>query len=234
MTAAALAPSLFNTGVGIYQMVEGNRRLNALERPKYDIPPEVYQQLVLSQQEFGARGRQEVQSRVDNELAAANRAIMARDAGMANQSAAAIEAARQRGSNQIAVTADQKRQQDLNRLMASMGQMADQKAQQWQINEFAPYAQSYNEAREMIGGGIQNVSGGLSGISALSQVYMGQGYAPQTATDMSSLTSSQTKGSNAVGSATVNFSGIDFNNPSRGDGNGTVDAVTQALSLLTR
>lgn len=128
MTAAALVPSLFNTGVGIYQMVEGNKRLNALERPKYDIPPEVYQQLVLSQQEFGARGRQEVQGRVDNELAAANRAMIARDAGMANQSAAAIEAARQRGSNQIAVTADQKRQQDLNRLMASMGQMADQKA----------------------------------------------------------------------------------------------------------
>ena len=54
--------------------------------------------------------------------------------------------------------------------------MADYKDQQFQMNEFAPYAQAYQEGRQMTGAGFENIYGALSGIA---NITMANQYANQ-------------------------------------------------------
>lgn len=196
----AAIPSLFNTGVGLWQMYQGKKGLDNLKRPEYNRPKNVDANLVLATQEFGAESTQEVQARIDANLAAANRVEAATTAGVGAGSAAAIEAARSREMRDIDSQSYQQRAQNLQRLMGANQVQADYVDQEFQINKFQPYVEKYNEYREMLGAGIQNTSSGLSGLSsvALAQAYMNLGKAP-TAVEQAPAISQVSNGLGAVG-----------------------------------
>lgn len=194
MVLAAL-PSLFQTITGSIQAIEGQQTLNSLQRPEYEIPSEVRTSLTLAQQEYGAVGRDEMNARIQNQLGAANSASVAVASGNGYAAAPAIEAQRQTGSREISALAEQKRRADLQRLMASQENMANYKDQEFQVNKFAPYAQRYNEGREQIGGGLENINTGLSGVSSLAQIYMsGVGERGLSPTQAASATSPSVDG----------------------------------------
>ena len=205
MVLAAL-PALFQTITGSIQAIEGQQTLNSLQRPEYEIPSEVRTALTLAQQEYGSVGRDEMNARIQNQLGAANSASVAVASGNGYAAAPAIEAQRQAGSREISALAEQKRRADLQRLMASQENMANYKDQEFQVNKFAPYAQRYNEGREQIGGGLENINTGLSGVSSLAQIYMsGVGERGLSPTQAAGATSTAVDGKSSLSKSISNM-----------------------------
>jgi hypothetical protein len=167
----AALPSLLQGGMGIYQMIQGQNMTNQ-DRPQYKTPGQVLGNQVLASQEYstGSRMASEMQNRGD--AAAANQANTALNSGMGAGAAPAILAQMNDNSRQSVLAGEQKRMADLVRLMTANQGVAQGKDMEFQMNQFAPYAQRYNEGREMFGAGSVNTMNGVSGLSSLAQIYM--------------------------------------------------------------
>lgn len=203
----AALPSLFKMGAGAVQYFKGQDRLDDVPRPKYNTPPEIDAMLTLAEQEYGSVGRQELFRNIQADQSAANAAQVATNAGYGAQAAPRIEAQRQNDLRQSSVLADQKRMQDMTRLMAAQQTRADYRDQEYQINQFAPYSQNYNESREMIGGGMTNFDTGLSGISSLAQLYASGMNQQVPATEAAKVTTEQQNGTNVISNLINQYGG---------------------------
>ena len=167
----AALPSLIQTIAGGAQLLGGARRLNNLERPQYEIPQEAASALTLAAQRAGDPESLAItNARRQSNLNFANAINAARLSGGGSAAAPALLAQANMQTNQIAAQQDQYRQAMEGQYMDQLGQMAQRRDMQFQMNEFAPYAQTYNEGREMVGGGLENLYAGIGGLSSLGQL----------------------------------------------------------------
>lgn len=173
LSLIAAIPSVFQAGVGISQMMKGRRTLNSLERPVYEIPGEAQSSLTLSKQAYAdPYSTGEIRAQNNIGLAAANAYANARDGGQVGNLAPAIQARQSQGYNALQTQIEADRERRLSGLQSNLDVMAKYQDQKWQLNEFAPYSDKYNEAREQVGAGEQNLFGGLNGLSSIGQMAM--------------------------------------------------------------
>lgn len=161
-------PSVFQSIQGISQMVNGRRQLNGLQRPTYEIPTAVRQQLALAQAAY-ADPKMPGENQAYNRVGAAYSNLLraGRDGGNPGAMLAMAQANANRGYNDLATQSAQYQRQDQQNLMSNLGNYAQYQDQAWQQNKFAPYVDQYNEGRERIGAGRQNLFGGLNGMASV-------------------------------------------------------------------
>ena len=160
---AVFAPDFGKSAWGYYQYLKGQKAKDALgERPAYQIPEEIKQNLTQAQQAaLIGLPEEQVRQYVENiqrSQGANLAALTERKAGLigvGNVAQAQTDAYKQLLG--MDATARINNQQKLMEQRALMG---DQKAIQWQINQMQPYLQKYGEAQGMIGAGLQNINAG--------------------------------------------------------------------------
>lgn len=173
LAAIAAIPSLMQGVVGITQMIKGKRTLDGLERPNYEIPSAVRQQLALSRQAF-ADPMMPGEARANSQIGASFSQGLRSARGTGNSMAgiAMMQANANDAYGNLATTSAQFQEQDRANLMSNLGTFAQYQDQQWQQNKFAPYMDKYNQAREQIGAGQQNTFSALNGLSSVGMQYL--------------------------------------------------------------
>lgn len=163
---------------GISQLISGGkaRRESERNRPVYEIPEATKQALALARANYAdpfMPGEGRMLDR--NSMAAANAARAAIEGGGGLSSIAGIQAAEARGAENIGIASANQQQQDLANFQGQLGNMANYADQEWQMNKYAPWADKYNEAKERIGAGQQNLFGALNSAAniGLGQAMMG-------------------------------------------------------------
>ena len=178
--------SLLQTGLGISQLMQA--RKYRTQRPTYEMPEEIGNQLALRQQQLNARmpgARQ-----MERNLAASAESARYNQQQGAQSSAEllAAQGATQGTTNralrdlQISEAQDyERRTQGLERAQMNMANARDK---EFHVNQMDPYMEDSATRSALIEGGFQNISGGLA--SAGAQV--GKMYeADQTSGDFSGL-----------------------------------------------
>jgi len=160
----AAIPAVAQAGTGIYQAVKGNRLANSMERPNFEIPQEILDNLTDSQmQALRGMPAEQKQQYIDNVMRSQQAALGAmgdRKAGLAGLGGVqqnAIDAYR----NMLSMDAQQ-RQVNEQALQGVRSNVADYKDKQFQVNQLDPYNQTMQAAEAMKGAGIQNMMGGVT------------------------------------------------------------------------
>lgn len=185
----ALIPALFQAGVGAKQLISGNNELKNLERPEYKMPTEMLTALGLSKAEF-ADPRFAGQSRAEAQagLGAANALQAAQNRGSGMQLVGQIAAAANNEQQAITAMAEQSQRADQTNYQNMLGLISQYREKEFQMNEFSPYMDKYNEAREQRGAGQENIFGALDSMAIVTQRLLGndQGYAKPAQTPVQS------------------------------------------------
>lgn len=154
-------------------MIGGKKQLDGLTRPIYEIPTAAKQSLALASQAFGdpkMPGESQAYSRIGT--AYSNYLRSAGDTSNSLGGLASAQANTNRAYNDLAVSSANHQEGDRARLMSNLGTYAQYQDAQFQMNQYAPYADKYNEGRERIGAGQQNLFGGLNGLSSVAMQFL--------------------------------------------------------------
>ncbi len=187
----ALLPSLFEAGVGLTQMIGGNDQLAGLKRPEFKTPKEALTALGLSKAEYADprfAGQSELENQVDLNSANALATAQGRGAGM--QTVGAIASAGNKAQQDITAEAARQQQADRFSYQNMLQLIAGYREKEFQMNEFAPYMDKYNEGRERIGAGQENVFGALDQMSTVMSRLLGAGQTDPLASAGAALQSS--------------------------------------------
>jgi hypothetical protein len=171
------ASSVFQLIDGIKQRREANRlqeRVVAAEgaRPGYTRPEEAVRALTLAQQSYAdpyMPGENRMLDRVS--LSQNNALEAARLGGNPYASIGAAQGQADLANERIGIQSAQFRNEEENRLMNMLQMMGSYTDQEFQMNEFAPWADNYqrllNEQRDKAQGAGQNIFQGLEGIGGI-------------------------------------------------------------------
>jgi hypothetical protein len=190
----AAASSLFNLITGVGQKRKAKRALNEFnalqeERPVYETPEAALNALSILQQQYAdpnMPGQQVAMGRADQNFAN----VVSAGAQAGNPFAALVgaqsqaDAANQNIMTQSASYQDQQR----NQYLQGLQMMAGYQDQEWQMNQFAPWADAsqfqLNEYRDFRQAGNRNIASGIDGLStfALSMLAPGLGATPNPGT----------------------------------------------------
>ena len=158
------APAVAQAGTGIYQAVKGGQLARSMDRPNFEIPQEILDNLTDSQmQALRGMPAEQKQQYIDNVMRSQQAALGAmgdRKAGLAGLGGVqqnAIDAYR----NMLSMDAQQ-RQTNEQALQGVRSNVADYKDKQFQVNQLDPYNQTMQAAEAMKGAGIQNMIGGVA------------------------------------------------------------------------
>lgn len=171
MAYEALIPALAQAGMSIYQFQQAKKL--AKDRPEYQIPEAVLQQVDLakrglSQTEspYATMARQDLAQGTATGMAAAERgATSGIDVlGYANKLAANQQAQAGKLAN-MNISYDQQQQQNLNRILATL---AGEQGKAFQYNVAQPYAADAAARSALLGSGIQNLFGAVKNYSTVS------------------------------------------------------------------
>jgi hypothetical protein len=132
------------------------------KRPTYSIPKALNQKLARAEFEAASPympGYSQAKDQLD--MVSANAVQAASEVGNIQEMLPAIAA--QQSSSELKLAEqnamDQNRDEEI--LLAALSEMAAAQDQEFQMNEFAPFADAYNEGREMIGAGTTNLMSAL-------------------------------------------------------------------------
>lgn len=167
-------PFIYQGAVGFGQQQAGRMGLRNLRRPQYQIPSAQQSALAIARSAYAdprMPGEATAYSRIGQQMA--NFANTAQDnqnvgAGLVQAMAATNEANRD-----LAAQSAQFQLADQQNLQAQLGTYGQYQDTQWQLNKFAPYAQKYNEYREQVGAGEQNLMGAITGLSNIGMTMIG-------------------------------------------------------------
>lgn len=168
LAAIGAIPAVSQGIQGINQINQGKKTLEGLVRPKYEIPSEIKSALTLSRQAYAdprLTGQGQAQNQIDATMA--NTVQQARDFGNPMQALSTIQANANAATNNLNVEAARQQERDLAGLQDMLGTMGKYQDQAWQMNKFSPYSDKYQEARQQVGAGQQNVYGALDKISSV-------------------------------------------------------------------
>ena len=166
LAAAQAIPAIFKGLQGTKQMAEGELGLAGLKRPKYEMPEEVARALTMRQTAFAdpyMPGQGVMTDRAEQQ--AANAYAQSVEAGNPFAAISSIQANSNQALQNIGVSSAQYQAQDANNLVQMLQTVAGYRDQEFQMNEFAPYAQKSQEYRDMIGAGNKNMYGAMDQIA---------------------------------------------------------------------
>lgn len=168
---AMMAVNLGLTGAqaiyGGVQNAKANQELKNLKAPVYQVQPEAYKALGISQSLASNRnmpGQQDMIEMIDRGIGNSVRDIN-RSGGSAADRMAAITAAYAEGANQkgaIGIQAQQQYLQNLQGLQAAYGNMVTEKDKVF-ANQQQNYMQKLQSLQGMKAAGTQNIAGGIQG-----------------------------------------------------------------------
>lgn len=132
-------------------------------RPKYKIPEAVKQATALAHMrtQTNMPGFSQLNDRVA--LNTANSLEAGARSGDVTHSIASIAAGANKGYQDIGIANAQFHDRAISTFGRSAGNLGRYKDREWQINEFAPYAEGEQESRDIFGAGLQNMVGALDG-----------------------------------------------------------------------
>lgn len=160
-------PALYKLFSGMSQKAEGKQGLANLQRPIYKTPETVDRSLSLSQMAYAdpyMSGEVVMRNRADQNAANAYQA--ASETSNPFAALAAIQAQANAAQQNIGMASAQQQRQDMSAYQRMLLTKANYLDQEWQMNEFAPFAEKSQEYRDMIGAGNKNTYGGLTDISS--------------------------------------------------------------------
>ena len=161
-------PAAYQLFTGMKQQAQAGIGLSRLKRPEYNTPEEALRSMNVAQNRYADKfmpGQGAYTDRVEQQ--AANAFAQSSEAG---NPFALISNIQGQSANQLRDINTQAVNQQMANEKAyqqSLGQIADYRDQEWQINKFAPYRDKYNEFRDMYGAARQNIYGGLDSLAGI-------------------------------------------------------------------
>lgn len=175
LPAAVMAiPAAVQAGTGIYQAVKGGQMARSMDRPEYEIPQEILDNLTDAQIQ-ALRGLPDAQKSLylDNVARSQQAALEAMStrkgglAGLSNVQQQANDAYR----NLLSMDAQQ-RQANERALQAVRSDVAGYRDKAFQQNQMQPYLDMMQAAEAMKGAGLQNIMGGIKSGAAMGLDYL--------------------------------------------------------------
>lgn len=170
--------------IGSAQSVIGGISAATNRRPEYDVPPAMREALSLARARASMNAPNYQTDRESIDLMAANAASNAMTVG--NSAAIpTIQAQQQAGQRNLAnQNAAYHNEQD-SRLQSALDAMAQGQDLEYQMNEFAPYADRNSRSLDAVGAGMQNIMTGLDLKGGANLPEMSKGAdAPQVSDDL--------------------------------------------------
>lgn len=128
------------------------------DRPEYEIPPALRESLALARLNVAdpnAPGYGQAKAQAD--LTLSNQLAAAQQQGNPQESIQALAGAQQKTMRDLEMYNQQSQQQDYAGLQGELGKLQQAQDLQFQMNEFAPYADRAQQSKNMIGGGLENL-----------------------------------------------------------------------------
>ena len=175
LPAAVMAiPAAVQAGTGIYQAFKGNQMARSMDRPEYEIPQEILDNLTDAQIQ-ALRGLPDAQKSLylDNVARSQQAALEAMStrkgglAGLSNVQQQANDAYR----NLLSMDAKQ-RQANEKALMGVKSDVAVYKDKVFQTNQMQPYLDMMQSVEAMKGAGLRNIMGAVKSGSAMALDYL--------------------------------------------------------------
>lgn len=165
----AAIPAIIQGGTGLMQII-GSLGTKA-QRPKYEIPSALRSALGVAQMMASNPNVEGYAQAVDQiNTTTANMVAGAQQAGNAQESIASIAAAQGGQLRELAQMNEQGQRQDLQQLQQMLQVYSQAQDQEFQMNEFAPYADKAQEKRDVFGAGLENIMGAGSSYALLGQL----------------------------------------------------------------
>lgn len=167
-------PAAYQLFTGLKQQAKAGIGLSRLKRPEYNTPEEALRSMNIAQNRYADKfmpGQGSYMDRVEQQ--AANAFAQSSEAGNPFALIANIQG---QAANQLRDINTQSVNQQMANEKAyqqALGQIADYRDQEWQINKFAPYRDKYNEFRDMYGAARQNIYGGLDSLAGIGTGLLG-------------------------------------------------------------
>jgi hypothetical protein len=173
----AALPAIVQGAGSLAQLVGGAASLVGQERPEYEMPEGLRQSFALARARVTDPYMTGYGKALDNlNLSAVNAMKAASQTGGGAESIASVHGAMNQGANQLAIANEESQDRDYQHLDQVLGAVAQDEQLQFQMNEFAPYAQRQQEGRDIVGAGFENLFGAADkfGLMSLAEKY-GQG-----------------------------------------------------------
>jgi hypothetical protein len=168
MPIPAALPIAIQGVTGIGQLI--GSMFKKTERPEYEIPSALRSALGVAQTMVNNPFMAGYSQAVDQaNLASSNMITAAQQSGGAQQSLASIAASQGTQLRELAQMNEVSNQQDLENLQRVLDAYSRSQDQQWQMNEFAPYADKMQEKRDVFGAGLENLFGAASSFATIGQ-----------------------------------------------------------------
>lgn len=152
--------ALGQLAIGGGQMIAS--QISKRKRPKYEIPEGERQALALAKLRAADTTMPGEQIAADRAaLTQANSIRASQEGGNALEALPGITAATQSAMGDISARSEAVRAQNLDSLEGALSRRAEYEDQKFQMNEYAPFAQSQQMKAQQFGAGMQNIMGGL-------------------------------------------------------------------------
>ncbi len=162
--AAFMAPGLIQGGLGLMQLAAGSR-LNP-QRPQYEIPAAAQEELAMSRMQQNGRmpGVNYAEQRINQNSARAGYGLN-RAATNPNQILNGLASIQMNANiasrGLMEAEAGDAIRRDSN-LRRSLGVMAGYQNRKWEVDKMAPFQDAARTKAALVGGGLQNLSGGVN------------------------------------------------------------------------
>lgn len=160
--ALSAIPALYKTFSGASQIKEAKQGLADLQRPEYKVPAEILKANTMAQTAYAdpyMPGQGVMMDRVEQQ--AANAYGQSVQAGNPFATLSSNQAIAQQGLQNIGITAANYQTADAQRYAQMLQTVANYRDQEYQMNQFAPYAEKSQEYRDMFGAGNKNLYSGI-------------------------------------------------------------------------
>jgi hypothetical protein len=170
----AAIPTAIQTGTGIYQAVKGNQMARSMDRPEYEIPQGVLDNLTDAQiQAIRGLPQEQISLYLDNVARSEQSALDAmstRNAGLTGLSN--VQQQSNDANRDLLSMNAQQRQINEKALMSARTDVAGYEDKAFQTNQMQPYLDMMQGAQAMKGAGIQNIMGGVQAGSSMGMDYL--------------------------------------------------------------
>lgn len=164
-------PAFIPAAIGGAQLIGGLISRFAAKRPKREIPESARRALAISQLQAAspyAPGYGQAREGVD--VSAANALAAAQASGNAAAAIQGVVGQRQAANRDLVAQNLQYQAGAQQRLQGALGMMAEEEDRQFQINEFAPYADRIRLSEDLVGAGATNLNSSANMLFAADQM----------------------------------------------------------------
>lgn len=154
------------------------KKFMGADRPEYEIPESARQALAqarILQADKNMPGEQKALEQIG--ISSANATQAAAEGGNVLEAISSIQGQQDRATQGVLARSEADQRNDQERLMQQLGIMSQYEDQQYQMNEFAPYAENQQETRDIIGAMGQNAANLL--LSKQTKAAIGGGIVPE-------------------------------------------------------